>query len=78
MVLISPFNSQSEHVSGCWENFDPLWESDCKDLKPTSAFPPSLLFSLLSFSFNIPTFSSQTTPPPTPPFLFVLDQTKDK
>lgn len=68
VVLISPFNSQSEHVSGCWENFDPLWESDCEDLKPTSASPPSLLFSLLSTSFYfiiiiIPTFSSQTPNP---------------
>lgn len=44
VVLISPFRSQSQRVSGCWRNFDPLRESDCKDLKLASASPPTLMF----------------------------------
>ena len=59
VVLISPFHSQSERVSGCGGNFDPLGEFDCKDLKLASAASPPTLLFFPPFSSFIPTFSKQ-------------------
>lgn len=74
VVLISPFRSQSEHVFRGRGNFDPLRESDCKDLKLTSTSTSTIFFSpLYTFFFFIPIFSS-----PPPPHVYLPLVTEDK